>query len=148
MEYLIKEDIVLINKMTAKRHGGNFVPPFNFHNEGSLDYLLEAVQGEMFGQELYPEIADKAAFYMHSIVANHVFQDGNKRTGLEAALLFLKLNGYQLKEPLWDYVGDNVVRAGDLTSTKILIDFTLEVAAGELELAFVQKWFKLNIEKK
>ncbi|HFA50670.1 MAG TPA: type II toxin-antitoxin system death-on-curing family toxin [Bacteroidetes bacterium] len=31
---------------------------------------------------------------MFQIVTGHVFQDGNKRTGLEAAILFLKLNGH------------------------------------------------------
>lgn len=54
MEYLLKEDFTLINQMTIERHGGNFVPPSNFLNESALDYLLEAVQSQVFGQPLYP----------------------------------------------------------------------------------------------
>lgn len=56
VEYLQKEDIVLINQLTIQKHGGNFVTPFNFLIEGSLDYLLEAVQTEMFDAPLYLEI--------------------------------------------------------------------------------------------
>ena len=93
MEFLTKDDIVQFNEMTIQEHGGNFVPPCNFLNENSLDYMLEAVGSELFGQPMYPSISHKAAFYMFSIVTGHIFQDGNKRTGLEAALLFLKLNG-------------------------------------------------------
>ncbi|MEM6723051.1 MAG: type II toxin-antitoxin system death-on-curing family toxin [Bacteroidota bacterium] len=100
MRYLSKEEILLINRLTIKVHGGNFVGPSNFHNEQSLDYLLEAVRSKLFGQEIYPTLSHKAGLYMFNIVSNHTFQDGNKRTGLGAALLFLKLNGYQLKNQL------------------------------------------------
>ncbi len=41
MEYLTKEDIVLINRKTVKQHGGNFIPPFNFLNASVIDYLIE-----------------------------------------------------------------------------------------------------------
>jgi hypothetical protein len=34
------------------------------------------------------------------IACNHIFSDGNKRTGLEAALAFLKLNGNRLNKNL------------------------------------------------
>ncbi len=97
MEYLLKEDLILINRMTIKRHGGNFVPPFNLLKEEALDYLIEAVQAELFGKQVYPEVHEKTGLYLYNIVSNHPFQDGNKRTGLEAALLFLKLDDYKLK---------------------------------------------------
>ena len=96
MEYLTKDDLTNINFMTIEHVGGNFVPPKNFLHEENLDYLLEAVQAEMFGAPLYPEIYQKAGIYMFNVICNHIFQDGNKRTGLEASLLFLQLNGYDL----------------------------------------------------
>jgi death-on-curing protein len=96
MKYLRKNDITLINRLTIEDVGGNFVPPFNFLHEESLDYLIEAVEAEMFGNPLYPDIHHKTGLYMYNIIANHIFQDGNKRTGLEAALLFLQLNGFDL----------------------------------------------------
>jgi death-on-curing protein len=133
MIYLTKEHIVLINKLTVEMHGGNFVPPSNLLNSNPLDYLLEAVNAEMFGEPLYPNISDKAAVYLYNIIANHVFSDGNKRTGLESCLLFLKLNGYQL--------------SGSITN-ETLTNFILEVASGDHTLQSVQNWLKDHITKK
>jgi len=130
MKYLEKEIIVLINKKTVEIHGGNFIPPFNFLNEQPLDYLIEAVGAEMYGEELYKSIHEKAGLYMFNIISNHVFQDGNKRTGLGSALIFLNLNGYELKSNL---INEN------------LIEFTLELASGKIELNKCQEWFKNNI---
>ena len=92
--------------------------------------MIEAVQATVFGQELYPSIHDKAAVYMHSIISNHVFQDGNKRTGLEAALLFLELNNHRINPNL---------------NNDALYDFTMQVADGSLSLDEVREWFHTNI---
>jgi death on curing protein len=37
------------------------MPPNNFLHEENLDYLIEAVEAEMFGEPLYPSISDKTA---------------------------------------------------------------------------------------
>jgi len=147
INYLEKEDILLINRMTIDRHGGNFVPPFNLLHNDALEYLLEAVAAEMFGNELYPGIHDKAAFYMFQIISNHIFQDGNKRTGLEAALLFLKLNGFMLKTgfSIVNNEGNSIPNIGE-TDNEILYNFTLELASGKLNLEDCQIWFKENLE--
>lgn len=63
IQYLIKQRVIRLNKATIDDHGGNFMPPDNFLHEENLDYLLEAVQAEMFGEPLYPTISDKAAVY-------------------------------------------------------------------------------------
>ena len=128
MEYLTKNDVININHMTIEDVGGNFVPPQNFLHEENLDYLIEAAQAEMFGAPLYPEIYQKAGLYMFNIICNHIFQDGNKRTGLESALLFLQLNNYDL-----------------VVNDAKLINFTLEVASGQYSLEQTQDWFKENI---
>lgn len=131
IQYLEKEVITRINYLTIMDVGGNFVPPMNFLHEENLDYLVEAVQAEMFGEPLYPEAHHKAGLYFFNIICNHIFQDGNKRTGLEAALLFLQLNGFDL------------VVADDL-----LTNFTLSVATGEHSLEEVQAWFDEHITEK
>lgn len=100
MEYLTKADIIFINQKTIKKHGGNFIPPNNFLNEAPLDYLIEVISSEMFGKPLYPKKSDKAGLYLFNIISNHIFSDGNKRTGLGAALLFLHLNDFQLQDNL------------------------------------------------
>ena len=149
MEYLRKEDIVLINQMTIERHGGNFTAPLNFLNEEPLDYLIEAIEAEMFGSPLYPAVHDKAGLYMYNIISNHIFQDGNKRAGLGAALLFLKLNHYKLKEDLISH-NYNALDAGsgeEYSNADVLIEFTLEVASGNIDLKECQAWFMENITK-
>lgn len=64
-------------------------------HEENLDYLIDIVKSSVFGEEMYPKISDKAAVYAFNIICNHIFSDGNKRTGLEA-LAFVKLNGHTL----------------------------------------------------
>lgn len=149
MEYLLKEDIVLINKKTIEKHGGNFVPPLNFLHEEPLDYLVEAVQAEMFGKSLYPLISDKTGLYMFSIISNHIFQDGNKRAGLGSALLFLRLNNYSLNKDLNKIKFDkkDIPQKGK-SNNEILIEFTIQIASGKINLEETQAWFKENIRKK
>ncbi len=146
MKYLTKNDIILINRETVKRHGGNFVPPANILNENPLDYVIEAVEAEMFGAPLYPEVYDKTAVYMFNIITNHVFQDGNKRTGLAAALYFLELNDIPFREPCIQVEVDG--RTIPETNENILFDFTIEIASGKLTLEECQAWFKENITLK
>ena len=43
-----------------------------------------------------PDVADLAAAYAAGITRNHAFIDGNKRTGLAVALVFLLDNQYEL----------------------------------------------------
>ncbi|MEM6396156.1 MAG: type II toxin-antitoxin system death-on-curing family toxin [Bacteroidota bacterium] len=142
-----KQDILLINKASVIAHGGRFASPDNLLNPESLNYIVDAVDGLLFGEPMYQTISDKAAFYMFSIISNHVFHDGNKRTGLEAALAFIELNGYKLKSNL---ISTDSFNASSFDSTESgnthLINFTLAVAAGELTQEDVKEWMALNIE--
>ena len=150
MEYLEKGDIILINRLTLKRHGGHFVPPFNLLNEASLDYLIEAVKGEIYGKELYSSISEKASLYVFSIISNHVFQDGNKRTGLETALLFLKLNGYELKPELvqiTDRRESEIIPSKVKESNDVLYNFIIRIASGEIDQEGCKNWIEKNIKE-
>lgn len=129
IRYLTKSRIIKINKETIEIHGGNFMPPFNFLHEENLDYLVEVVTSEMFGQQLYPLITDKAAVYCFNIICNHIFSDGNKRTGLGAALQFLNLNGLDVSQNITD---------------DILTAFILKIASGRSSLEECKAWFELN----
>ena len=130
MRKLTKTGIITLNKESIINDGGNFMPPSNLLNESNLDYLIEIVDSEMFGEPLYPEIWDKAAVYFFSIICNHIFSDGNKRTGLAAALVFLEAHNFQLK---------------DEVTGNALLDFVIKVASGESTLDECRTWFKDNI---
>lgn len=51
------------------------------------------------GEDLYPDIFTKAAALMRSLCLNHAFHDGNKRTAMMAAIIFLEENGYRVVAP-------------------------------------------------
>ncbi|GAA2520820.1 type II toxin-antitoxin system death-on-curing family toxin [Pilimelia columellifera] len=83
---------------------------------GLLDSAVGRPRASLFGADAYPDFWSKAAALMHSIVANHPFVDGNKRTGLVSALAFLDLNGVP-------------IAAFDESDA---YDFTIAVASGAL----------------
>ena len=60
--------------------------------------LLESAFGRpfqtVFGRDAYPTVIDKAVALFHSLVSNHPFHDGNKRTALLSLYHFLLANGY------------------------------------------------------
>ncbi|MEZ0538278.1 type II toxin-antitoxin system death-on-curing family toxin [Fibrella arboris] len=79
---------------------------------------------------IYLTVSDKAAVYCYSIIGNHIFSDGNKRTGLGAALMFLNLNKFDLSPSVDD---------------PLLTDFILAVASGQSSLDECRAWFAAYI---
>ena len=77
------------------------------------------------GEDLYSDLESKAAAIMHSLVMNHPFVDGNKRTGAVVAELFLNLNGIELE-----------------TDDDELVAITLSVARGELNAEALAIWLR------
>jgi death-on-curing protein len=96
LRFPTREDIVRLNRRLVEETGGEFVPPDNLMNPGSLEWVLEAIQYPLFGVDQYPTLADKAALLAWIIIEGHVFHDGNKRTGMATLISFIRLNGYQL----------------------------------------------------
>jgi death on curing protein len=90
------QDIIEINRRMIVTFGGKWIGVDNLVNPGSLEHVLEEIQGSVFEQEVYPGIVEKAAVLGWRIITGHIFNDGNKRTGLEACRLFLDLNGYTM----------------------------------------------------
>lgn len=95
-----------------------------------VDLLEAAVQRPMssaFGEDAYPTIIDKGAALFHSLVRNHAFVDGNKRTATIALVVFLRKNGVQVR---W-----NPLRA---------LDFILDAAQGKFDVAEIAAWLEKN----
>ena len=51
-----------------------------------VEFILEG--------QYYPTFADKLTHLVYSLIKNHGFNDGNKRTALAAGALLLMMNGY------------------------------------------------------
>ncbi|WP_411883240.1 type II toxin-antitoxin system death-on-curing family toxin [Polaromonas sp. YR568] len=102
--------LIAVHEMQLAEHGGGA----GIRDAALLDSALSrplnlAVYGE-------PDAAALAASYGYGIARNHSFIDGNKRTALVAAELFLRMNGWQLVVSDADCVLTMLaVAAGDIT---------------------------------
>lgn len=66
--------------------------------EGKLNGILAAVYQNVFGQELYPSIEEKAANLLYFLIKDHPFADGYKRIGATIFLEFLNKNNHLIIE--------------------------------------------------
>lgn len=67
--------------------------PRGVKNRGLLESAVARPFQTAFGEDGYPDIADKAAALFHSLISNHPFHDGNKRTAVISLHHFLIANG-------------------------------------------------------
>lgn len=126
MKYLTGEQILLIHSIVIDETGGS-------HGVRDRDAILGLEQGprqNVFGKELYPTVFAKAAYYTREIIMQHPFIDGNKRTGMVAAFIFLERNGYR-----------SVAKEGAIEY------FALQVIRKKLSLEEIAQWFRKNSRK-
>jgi death-on-curing protein len=95
-----------------------------------LASLFRPFYGLADGTQLYPTIIDKASVLIHSIIKNHPFVDGNKRTAAQVTKIFLLENKFS-----WDYSDNEIV------------DFVLDIANDKVDIDFIKSWIALRIKK-
>ena len=88
--WLLKSVVLAIHEEQLAEHGG--LP--GIRDEARLDAALDRPINLQAHNT--PDAFDLAAAYAFGICQGHAFVDGNKRTSLVAAELFLALNGYEL----------------------------------------------------
>lgn len=66
---------------------------------GLLDSAAHRPTTSLFGRDAYPDLDEKAAALLESLVRNHALVDGNKRIGWLAVVVFYGLNGVALEAP-------------------------------------------------
>ncbi len=96
---------------------------------GALESAIAQPRMTFGGEDLYPTIVDKAATLGFSIVMNHPFLDGNKRTGHAAMETFLILNGLEIN-----------------TSVDEQERVILALASGEWERDAFTNWLQRNVD--
>lgn len=64
-----------------------------------LSSAIAMPHASFHGEYLHNDIYEMAAAYTFHIGKNHPFADGNKRTALVSALVFLELNGISISDP-------------------------------------------------
>ncbi len=90
---LTKEQILILHSQLIEATGGCD----GIRDEGLLDSAIKTPFQSFGGKELYSSIQSKAARLCYGLVKNHAMIDGNKRIGAHAMLVFLAVNGYELK---------------------------------------------------
>lgn len=122
----LRRDVILaVDDEQLAEHGG----AQGLRDGGLLDSALARPQHLLtYGD---PDDAELAAAYAWGIARNHPFVDGNKRTALVAAELFLVLNGYELQ-------------ADDADCVVTM----LQVAAGEMAEDDFAAWIRGHIQRR
>lgn len=93
--FLTLAEVLDIHSAQIERHGGEPA----LRDRGLLESALAMPEATFGGKFLHASLPSMAAAYAYHIAQNQAFADGNKRTGLAAALVFLDINGIRLEDP-------------------------------------------------
>ena len=121
MKYLTSEQILFIHSRLIDSTGGTH----GIRDIGLLQSAAGRPEATFGGEDLYPDIFHKAAALMESLIKNHPFIDGNKRTAITSTGIFLQMNSYTLE-----------------TSQKELERFTLDMATGKASFNDAVSWLE------
>ena len=121
IRYLTSEQVLFIHARLLAETGGEH----GIRDLGLLQSAVARPQAVFDGNELYPGIHQKAAALLESLINNHPFVDGNKRTGITAAAMFLKINNFSMT-----------------ASNQEVESFVLSIASGEQTVESITEWLK------
>lgn len=121
VKYLSIKDVLLLHNMVIDASGGLH----GLRDLGLLESALARPQSSFGGDDLYPTIFLKTGALVHSLLHNHPFVDGNKRTSVFSAMTFLELNGYKFE-----------------VKQKEMVDYVLKIENEKLLVEEIAIWFK------
>jgi len=125
-QFLSTSEVIALHKALISLYGGHH----GIRDHGLLDSAIQQCQVTFDGQYLYATIYDMTAAYVFHIIKNHPFIDGNKRTGIMCAIIFLKINGYEFTIST-KQKGQN-----------ILYEFAIQIALSQLTIKEIATFFK------
>ncbi|WAS06245.1 type II toxin-antitoxin system death-on-curing family toxin [Gloeomargaritales cyanobacterium VI4D9] len=123
IRYLTLIEILELHRRILEQSGG----ASGIRDIGLLESAIAQPRMTFGGEDLYPSLLEKAATLGFSIIMNHPFVDGNKRTGHAATETFLVLNGLEISSSV-----DEQER------------LVLAIAAGELKREALVAWLQRN----
>ena len=121
MVFLTLDDILESHQNQIETYGGSH----GIRDIGLLESAIAQPEASFGGQYLHADIFQMAAAYIYHLVMNHPFVDGNKRVGLEAALIFLEINNENLS-----------------ASDEELVDLVLKTTAGQVGKREIAEFFR------
>lgn len=127
MKWLTVKDLELVHMQIIDVSGGSA----GVRDLGRLESAINGMKQQVFGEDTYSGVFEKAAYLMRGIIGDHPFVDGNKRTGVMSALVFLNLNNYDTS----------------VMTDKDLEDFAVQVAVERLDVKQIAHWLESNSKK-
>lgn len=124
MRYLNLSEALELHRRVIGQSGG----ALGILNLGALESALAQPRMTFGGKELYSSIVDKASALGYSLIKNHPFLDGNKRTGHAAMEVFLLLNDFEIESSV-----DEQER------------IVLQVASGEMDRESFVLWLRDHV---
>ena len=121
MTFLTLEQLLEIHTLVVEATGGST----GLRDLDRLESVIATQNQNVFGEELYQTITDKAAAIIRGIIADHPFVDGNKRTAMLSGLTLLELNGVDFK-----------AKNGEIE------DFAVDIATQHIDIANISIWLK------
>lgn len=126
MRYLSATEILVIHERVVEETGGSL----GVRDEHLLLSIAKRPRAAFDGVEKFSSIFEKSASYLEAIAMYHVFVDGNKRTAITAASVFLRANGYAVTFPVEE-------------SEK----FMLQVVTEKMPIEKISVWLENNSKK-
>ena len=120
---ITKEEVFLIHDEVVKLHGG----ANGIRDIGGLESAIARPYQTFAEEDLYPTCFEKAAAIAESIIMNHPFIDGNKRTGYVLMELLLRIEGTRIS-----------------ATDDSLYAFVINISTGELKFEQIVDWLKQN----
>jgi len=127
MRYLTVGEVLEIYNRVMQQSGGLV----GIRDLGALESAVAQPRMTFGGAELHPTLVEKASALGFSLIQNHPFIDGNKRTGHAAMETFLVLNGYHIN-----------------TSVDEQVEIVLQVASGNVGREAFTDWLRHHVERR
>lgn len=125
--YISLDEVLAIHDSMIGEYGGSY----GIRDLNLIQSAIFRPQSTFGGDDLYPTVFEKAASLFHSLMFNHGFIDGNKRTTIVVTARFLSLNGYELE-----------------VSQREFVDFPLRVENNHLGIDEIAEWLEKMSRKK
>lgn len=117
------EDVNILHQRLIREHGGTQ----GIRDIASLKSALDRPFQSFEGKDLYPTALHKGAALIESLISNHPFLDGNKRTAYVLLRLFLIHSGLDL-----------------YASEDEKYDFVISIASGSRAFEGILQWLEIH----
>ena len=117
--------VLRLHELSIITYGGSQ----GIRDQGLMESAIARPYQTFGSEDLYPTVFEKAAALAESIIINHPFIDGNKRTGLLAMLIILEIGNFKIT-----------------ASNDDTYNFTIQISTGEMKFEEIVLWLKNNTE--